>query len=548
MRSSRAVPVGLFVITLTGCAAAPLRRFPVREPLLEDDDTHPWRSACGPDVHRPEKTTCLPPEYVSSFVWDGADAMIFHPVSRFLAVSPAGESVNVNALDEVPDSSWFQNRLSRHPLSADEIAAGACTGAPPNTEETWTIDAGKANGANPGFRVTTASGEKYLLKVDERGHPERATGADAIATRMYHAAGYWTGCDRVVYARRDILKLQPNLHYADNSGIQRPFGQKELDEILDGAARRGDTYRFIASKWLEGKPLGPFTYEGVRKDDPNDVVPHEDRRELRGQRVLAAWLGHFDAREQNSMTTWLTRRESDAESAPGHIRHWIMDLNDCFGSEWKWDKVTRRIGHSYYFDGKDIAFDYLSLGIPQRPWDRAKRPKDGEIFGYYDADLFEPEDWKPGYQNPAFLRMSELDAAWMARIIARFTPEHIERLVKMGDFTQPKHAEYLRRTLIGRQQKILRRYFSIASPIADLEVHGSELCAVDLANMANPSERFRYSARASGHPLLVTVHPSGRICVPIPKNDYVVIELDNGVAEHPLAAHLAGTRLVGIER
>src|SRR6185369_2769922 len=104
----------------------------------------------------------------------------------------------------------------------------------------------------------------------------------------------------IVYAKKDILKLQPNLQYADNSGIQRPFGQKELDEILDGAARRGDRYRFIASKWLEGKPLGPFTYEGVRKDDPNDVVPHEDRRELRGQRVLAAWLGHFDAREQNS--------------------------------------------------------------------------------------------------------------------------------------------------------------------------------------------------------------------------------------------------------
>lgn len=521
--------------------------------MIADDDTQPWRSACGPDIHDPKKTSCLPPEYISPFVWDGADSMVFHPVTRLLAVDPAGESVNVNALDEVPDSSWFQNRITRHRMSPEEVAAGACAGVTLNPEETWTIDAGKANGANPGFRIRDGRGQKFLVKLDEADHPERATGADAIATRIYHAAGYWTGCDSVVYAKKDVLKLEPNLEYSDNSGVRRPFGPKELDGLLAGAARRGDRYRFIASKWLDGKPLGPFTYEGVRKDDPNDVVRHEDRRELRGQRVLAAWLGHFDAREQNSMTTWMTRRATEDETAPGHIRHWIMDLNDCFGSEWKWDKVTRRLGHSYYFDGKDVVFDYLTLGIPQRPWDVARRSppsEGGDIFGYYDTDRFEPDEWKPGYQNPAFLRMSELDAAWMARIIARFTPEHLARLVETADFTQPRHASYLVKTLAGRQQKILRRYFSSASPIADLEVDesGPELCGVDLARMAHAGEGFRYAARAGDHPLLVTAREAGRICVPIPRGDYVVIEIDNGVARRPLRAHLSRGRLVGIER
>jgi hypothetical protein len=538
----------LFALALIGCVSPAIRRFPVREPMLRDDDTHPWRSDCGPDVHDPKKTTCLPPEYVSPFIWDGANAMIFRPVTQFLAVDPAGESVNVNALDEVPDSSWFQNRLSRRVLTPDEVATGPCDGVTLSPDETWTIDAGKANGANPGFRIKTSSGQKFLVKVDEKSHPERATGADAIATRMYHAAGYWTGCDLVVYAKKDILELEPNLQYADNSGIRRPFGEKELAAILEGAAKRGDRYRFVASKWLDGKPLGPFTYEGVRKDDPNDVVPHEDRRELRGQRVLAAWLGHFDAREQNTMTTWMTRRETDEASAPGHIRHWIIDFNDCFGSEWASDKVTRRIGYSYYFDGKDVAFDYLTLGIPQRPWDVVKRPVNGGIFGYYEADLFDPEEWKAGYQNPAFLRMSELDAAWMARIIARFTPEHLARLVKVGDFSEPRHADYLLKTLAARQTKILRRYLSIVSPLSDLEVRESELCAIDLARMTHSGEGFRYSAHAGGALLTVTVHEGGRICVPIPKNDYVVLELSNGVSKKPLRAHLAGTRLVGIER
>lgn len=536
----------LALVAFAGCAAAPaVRRFPARPPMLEDDDTRPWRAACGPDARDPKRTSCRPPEYVSPFVWDGADAMVFHPITRFLAVDPARESVNVNALDEVPDSSWFQNRITRRGMTPDETALGACAGVALNPEETWTIDAGKANGNNPGFRIRTSSGQKFLLKVDEKNHPERATGADAIATRIYHAAGYWVGCDRVIYAKKEILKLEPNLRYADNSGISRPFGRKELDAMLEGAARRGDRYRFLASKWLEGAPLGPFTYEGVRKDDPNDVVPHEDRRELRGQRVLAAWLGHFDAREQNSMTTWMTRRETDDAAAPGHIRHWIIDLNDCFGSEWKWDEVSRRLGHAYYFDAKDVVVDYVTLGIPARPWDRAER---GDIFGYYDAERFDPEAWKPGYQNPAFLRMSELDAAWMARIIARFTPDRLERLIKTGDFTAPRHADDLLETLLARQQKILRRYFSIASPIADLEIREGELCGLDLARMAHVSPSFRYSARTGDTPLVVRVLEGGRLCVPIPTRDYAVVEISNGVAERPLRAHVSRDRVLGLER
>ena len=48
----------------------------------------------------------------------------------------AGETVNVragnvNALDEVPDSSWFTNRLGRRPMTTEEIARGPCLGRPP---------------------------------------------------------------------------------------------------------------------------------------------------------------------------------------------------------------------------------------------------------------------------------------------------------------------------------------------------------------------------------------------------------------------------------
>ncbi|HMI93623.1 MAG TPA: hypothetical protein VK509_19755, partial [Polyangiales bacterium] len=74
-------------------------RFPLSEPLWRDPDQHPFAPA--------------PEEYVSPFAWDGADQMVFRPISRFFAVDPAGRAVNVNALDEVPDSSWFENRIGR---------------------------------------------------------------------------------------------------------------------------------------------------------------------------------------------------------------------------------------------------------------------------------------------------------------------------------------------------------------------------------------------------------------------------------------------------
>ena len=375
--------------------------------------------------------------------------------------------------------------------------------------------------------------------------------------------------------RRSLLKLTPNLTHSDNTGVIRAFGEKQLNKVLDGAARRGDLYRMVASKWLPERTIGPFRYERVRPDDPNDVVNHEDRRELRGQRLLAAWLNHFDSREQNSMNTWVSANPKDSDSSPGYIRHWIIDLNDCFGSEWQWEEMSKRINFSYYFDGGEIGRDFVTIGIPERPWDKIRRHDEGDIFGFFESEQFEAEGWKGGYQNPAFLRMTEQDGAWMARIIARFTPEDVAAAVKVGDFTKPKHSAYLLRTLLERQRKILARYFGKLSPVTDLTVQGTRLCGVDLARKTETydASRFRYAARVrtgtgldATQPAATTVAPGGGVCVELPRiamdggpsddapERYMVVDLDNGQADEPLHAHLydlgalRGYRLVGIER
>jgi hypothetical protein len=271
----------------------------------------------------------------------------------------------------------------------------------------------------------------------------------------------------------------------------------------------------------------------------------------------------------------VSENPNDPDASPGHVRHWIIDLNDCFGSEWQWDLLTKRINFSYYFDAGAIARDLFTFGVVERPWDRIERPKDGEIFGYFGSRLFVPEDWKGGYQNAAFLRMSERDGAWMARILARFTPDLVGAAVGVGQFTEARHRDYLVRTLLERRQKILVRYLSRVSPLADFEARGSALCGVDLAARTKiaPAESFRYSVVVrygddleESQPAPVVLGDDGRMCVQVPRIEmgagdrddaasrYRVVEIRNGQAEGALRAHLydlgpeRGLRLVGIER
>lgn len=587
-RRCRALPSGggsvASALLLIGCAAtlscaAEPRRFPLRDPIWVDEDLRPVSVSCREVEDDGEKeTVCRPEEYVSPFAWDAADKTVFRPMSQFFAMDFGFDAKNVNAFDEVADSSWFTNRIGVRPMSIAELKQGSCPDLMLDPEEnedgSWVVDQGKPNGANPGFRVNIKGVGKFMLKADQAVEGEKATGATAIASRIYHAAGWYAACDTVVYLPKRLLKLTPGLKFADNSGVQREFTQASLDAILDGAQRRDGLYRMLASRWLDGRTLGPFKYEETREDDPNDVVDHEDRRDLRGGRVLAAWLGHFDSREQNSMTTWHAVDAKNKDSSPGHTLHWYIDLGDCFGSHWEWDSLNRRINKSYYFDPGDVTADLLTLGIPSRPWDRSKVVKGAEMFAYFPLDDFDPDGWKGGYPNPAFQRMTEGDAAWATRIITRFTDEIIRAAVDVGDYTLPFHREVLTNALIRRRNKIRERYFKNLSPISDVRVTGSKVCATDLARQAGtwPDKAFKYDAtvhtgRMLDHTSKLTATPSdrGAVCIDLPKvtkNDslaasdperYAIVDLANGISNGPLRLHFydlgaKGLKLVGIER
>ncbi len=435
----------ILLLCFTSCAQGP-RRFPLAPPLWEDRDRN----------HVPQE----PAEYYSGLLADVPDKTFWRPLAQFFAFPLPGEAVNVNSLDEVPNSSWFQNRIGMHDMTPAEAARGNCSGPWLDPKKgPWVVSGAKPDGANPGFFIKAPEGT-FLLKFDGPVGPQRATAADVIGSKIYHAAGYHAPCNQVVWFRRDIIKIGPKATTKNKYGEKSPVTKEDVDKVLRMAYRLKDgTLRCSASKFLPGKPLGPWKYNDRRSDDPNDVVNHEDRRELRGARLLAAWLNHSDAREQNTLDVW------SKQGGRNFIRHYYIDFGDCFGSRWDWDGLTRRLGHSYYFDPEHVLFDFLSLGLISRPWNRATINKEAEIFGYFSAQDFVPSRWRVAYPNPSFSRMTYRDALWMVRIISRFSDAHIKAMVRAGQLTDPRAEAYLVRTLIKRRDIILQEYLTRYAPL-----------------------------------------------------------------------------------
>lgn len=552
--------IGLLLAAGAMACASRAARFPAKPPLLDDPDRSPF--------------AVEPQEYYSPLAWDGADQTVFRPISRLLAVDPAGDSKNVNAVDEVPNSSWFQGRLGQRTMTPEEVALGPCAGAPLEPAAPWTVVGAKPNGANPGFIIKAADGRRYLLKFDGVVEGPRPTAADVVGSRLYHAAGYYVPCNRIVNFDRNSLRIDPLAEAEDEQGNDVPLRQQHLDRVFAKALRLKDgRFRANASLFIDGKPIGPWTYQGLRADDPNDVVIHEDRRELRGSALFAAWTNHFDAREQNTLAAWMKQ-----DGGLGYVRHYLIDFGDCFGSIWEPPLLGRRIGHAHYLDFGYLAEDFVTLGAIERPWDTARFGSTGATFGYYDSEQFAPEAWRPGYPNPAFSRMQEADAAWAARIIARFTDAHVYAMVAEAKLPERAQFERLASVIIARRDKILRRYLTRISPLtaARLDSPASPaprsgelwLCMDDLAltaGVVTASER-RYAAhlftpdrRAE---LTVYADGQGSVCAMSPslsKDDaYAVIDVWAYGKDHttfPLRVHLsstgpgeASTQIVGVER
>jgi hypothetical protein len=154
----------------------------------------------------------------------------------------------------------------------------------------------------------------------------------------------------------------------------------------------------------------------------------------------------------------------------------------------------------------------------------------------------------------------------MARILSRFDRADIKALVGLGRFSKPEATEFLSEVLEQRLRKITDRYLTRLSPLSDLRIDGSKLCATDLLRRRGVRDEgdFRYDAtmKSDSGKTALRVEPGaeGAVCMDLPPvargSDpaYVVVTIGNGVAKAPLEAHLydlgpsQGYKVVGLTR
>jgi hypothetical protein len=503
--------------TTLGCATAPRFR---HQPIV-------WEVKDNKHIDEPEERDYYAMEYFTKI-------FVTRRLTRTLDIPTREPARNVNALGEVPDSSWFTNRIGRFDISAARAAKGPNQIGPPVTP--FVVVAGKSGGGNPGFLIKDGTGRRFVVKLDTKENPEMQTGGNVVVNRIFWTVGYNVPSDNVFFLRRSDLSIKPGAKYKNALKQKMALTWEVLDDALKTSPLLPNGgYRLMASEFISGTPKGGFSPEGTRSDDANDTVPHEHRRELRGLRVFSAWVNHTDMKEDNTLDAYVE------EGGRKFLRHYLLDFGEALGGHVA-EKGRPEDGWEHFFDWDQGTKATLSFGLWKRPWeDTVYTP--WPSIGPYAAEPFEPEQWREAYPFWPFHEMDESDAYWAAKLVLRFDKPMLRAIVAEAKYTDADAAEYLVNALYERGRKIGHTWLEAVTPFDALRIENGQLCGYDLGvhhGLAKHGvvERLKKNFRVReteeedesdfkyGIVSERTVDRSGRACFPLPKHDrYTVYRL-----------------------
>jgi hypothetical protein len=475
---------------------------------------------------------------------------------------PSGlRAQNLNTIDEVPDSSWFTNRIGARTVTIEEVIRGPIHGAPPDPSH-WVILREKTSGAHPGFTAKDAKGETWFLEFDPPYFPEAATAAVVMATKFFWALGYNQVESFLTTFDPNKMTFDPKATLKRPNGKRTPFTRDDIESVLEHVARKPDgTYRVIAGRLLPGRVLGNFRYAGTRPDDPNDLVPHEHRRELRALRVFGAWTNLTDLKGANTLDTLVT------ENGRSVVKHWLQDVGSTFGTcndLHEWD-----LSWEHFYQGDTTLKRLFSFGFALSPWqtvDYVERPS----IGKFEGDRFDPRTWRPQTPTTAYMELRADDAFWAARRVGAFTDEMIRAIIHTGEFSDPTAEKLLGDIMIKRRDKILKVYLPAVNPIVVPRFENDRLAfdnaAVD-AGVAAAPEIYRASwfqfdnttgeTRSLADTTSKTAPIEAPRGLPTAPDSFIAVDISADSKEHPawrrpirtyFRREPAGWKLVGLER
>ena len=370
-------------------------------------------------------------------------------------------AANTNTVEGVPNSSWYTNRHYRVPMSDAALRRGPNATPGPAMHSPWRVEKIQ-DGSPPQATVRDSTGRRFRLLFDAKAHPELATGAAMVSSRLLYALGYNVPHYWLRTVDRD--RLVPDANVTD-AGI---------DSLLARTSRRpDDTYRVLVSR-IPGveREIGPFAFHGSRVDDANDIFPHEDRRELRGLRVVAAWIHHSMIRHRYTLDVGVQER------GRRFVRHYLTDLHLTLGSAGAQPK-PRWSGHKHLLELDQVLERIATIGLSGGDWLDTNLP-DLPAVGQFESDGFLPKTWRPEWPNPAFQRATPADAFWAAKKIRHFSRSDIAAIVETADYSSPATETYIIDTLLRRRNAIGQAYLHWGGGLARFTVQEDQLRFRDL--------------------------------------------------------------------
>lgn len=440
--------------------------------LLEDETAEPSRKVLQHQLmeiavalannHRPSAPAYLGFPQVPFLL---ADALR-NPVAKGHTVAsnillPEGESTDLGLIDP-PSSSYWRPRPEIS--SADLYAGFDRADIPLYATQIWTYAAPKKAGWNPGFELNSA-GQRIKAKFAE-------THSEPFTSRIFHALGYNVDPTdfvpelKIKYDRRLLREFNLRKDIPMKVGLffiplytfnfqqqYDPFSFIQHAVLRDGKvvpgaelkqfllyrsagkvpslepenfnANREALIDFLVTTAANVQPdekgmhsIGPWGFEGLGR---------EHLRELRGAGVLAAWLGWWDSRFEN---TRLRIRKSERGK---ELLHYFSDLGVALG------RSRGTFGNSSE-KPNDFPWHFTQGKFVNR---RGTREWQFKIVNY-----------QPIQDTPAFEQITLDDARWMARRIGALSEQQIASALVAAGFHSAEVRIYTEKLLERRDQLV----------------------------------------------------------------------------------------------
>src|SRR5678815_3548708 len=146
----------------------------------------------------------------------------------------------------------------------------------------------------------------------------------------------------------------------------------------------------------------------MRPDDPNDLVPHQHRRELRGLFLFGAWTNMTDFKAANTMDTLIP------ENGRTLVKHYLQDVGSTFGVAN--DIHQHDLGWEHFIEPGKALKRIGTFGFAFSPWTTVKYTASGPSIGNFEGDRFDPRKWRTHSPNAATIEMRDDDAFWLSLI------------------------------------------------------------------------------------------------------------------------------------